>query len=286
MANASFSAPGVAPGPGGGSGSGMLGTTAYSTVDPAAAPGGGTYSSLLTNLQNKLPGAPPSYQDLLTQGTQSPLLQTVLAPAMQNLRSQFDLQNQQFNDEFRSAGALGSGAQAVGMGRLAQAQGNSMGNLIAQIVSQMLPQMTQGLNQQYQNQLAVPGLLGSILGTAKPQVVEGKFPNTNLSANTFGGASDPFMDWGGSTDSIFNQAVAATHGGSLGGGGGGGAGGYNMEPGLEGVNIDPSAPFDYAAYDSLFNSPSSTPAPFQPTPLTDVTSQYANVDPGFYAQSM
>lgn len=153
-------------------------------MDPQA--GSQSYGNVLSSLMSRLPGAPPSYQDMINQGLNSPLINSVLQPAMNNLNDQFGLQNQQFNDEFRSAGALGSGAQAVGMGRLAQAQGNAQGNLIAQVISQMLPQFTQGLNQQYQNQLAVPGLLGSILGQTRPLV--GQAARTSSSVPAAGGS--------------------------------------------------------------------------------------------------
>lgn len=185
---------------------GQVGNTTYATVDPSS---GQTYSNILGQVQNRLPGPPPSYQDFLSQGVNSPLIQTVMQPALRNLQDQFSLQNQQFNDEFRSAGALGSGAQAVGMGRLAQAQGNAQGNLIAQILTQMLPQISQGLNQQYQNQLAVPGLLASVLGTAKPQVVSGTTPNINFRGGGGGGGgagSSP-----SEADTIFNNILAGKY---------------------------------------------------------------------------
>jgi hypothetical protein len=191
-----------ATGAGGGS-SGTVGNTAFTTIDPASS---GSFANILQQLMGRLPGAPPSYQDIINQGVNSPLLQSVLQPAEANLRDQFSLQNQQLEDEFRSAGALGSGAQGVGMARLAGSQGNQMGNLISQVISQMLPQFAQGLNQQYQNELAVPGLLGSILGNLRPQTVQGRLPTGSSSSSSSSGFLDrPFTDLSGTQNDFLNN---------------------------------------------------------------------------------
>jgi hypothetical protein len=186
----------TAPGVEGG-GIGNVGNTGFVGVSPTATPGGEAYSDILNRLYGRLPGAPPDFQALLQAGVASPLLQTVLQPALANLLPGEELARQQLMDQFRSAGALGSGAQGVASSRLENALQGQRANLISSIISQMLPTMVQGLSQQYQNQLAVPGLLGSLLQSAKPQIVTSQ-PGQGI--GSVGGGRGGGGGYGGSSD--------------------------------------------------------------------------------------
>jgi len=182
---------------GAGTGAGQVGQTQFTSIDPAAQPGGGSFSSTLQNLMSRLPGAPPSYQDLLNQGVNSPLLQSVLQPALANLLPGEEMGRENLANEFRSAGALGSGAQGVASSRMENAFQQQRGNLISQIISSMLPTMTSGLANQYNQQMAVPSLLGSILGATRPSTVTGNVPPMQFIG--FGGGAGGKGGAGGST---------------------------------------------------------------------------------------
>lgn len=158
-------------GAGGTGGAGQVGSTAYSLVDPSA---GASFSSQLGPLLQRIQGLqPPNYQDLVNQGMNSPLLQQVLGPALKNLLPGEELARQNFMDEFRKSGALGSGAMGVGGAKLEGALQGQRGNLISQIISQMLPQITGGLSNQFNQQSSISQLLASVLGMSKPSIVTG-----------------------------------------------------------------------------------------------------------------
>lgn len=257
-----------------GPGAGFAGNTAFTTVDPAGAPGGGTYSNILDQLLGRLPGAPPDYSQFLNQGVNSPLLQSVLGPALANLNKGFGIQDQQLQDQFRQAGALGSGAQGSAFSNLKYGQSGQQGNMIANIISSMLPQMTQGLNQQYQNQLGVPGLLGSTLGTARPQVVQGNISAMNQGTGPGGaggaggaGGGGNSLGFGGSgfyaeNDPYFQAAQKAS---------------YNpfdiyKDPAQQQNDfltqpMDLGGGFDYAAYEQNFLNNQPAQQAFNPSPV-------------------
>ena len=163
---ASFSAGGGTGTGGGGFGTG---SNPPGTVDPSV---GSSFSGILQQLMSMIGGLkPPSYESLLKQGVGSPLLQDVLKPALANLLPGENLARQSLTDEFRQAGALGSSAQGTAGVNLENALQGQRGSLVSQIISSMLPTMTQGLGNQFNQSMAIPGLLASILGMSKPTVL-------------------------------------------------------------------------------------------------------------------
>jgi len=261
---------------GAGTGAGQVGQTQFTSIDPAAQPGGGSFGSTLQNLMSRLPGAPPSYQDLISQGVNSPLLQSVLGPALQNLIPGEEMGRENLASEFRSAGALGSGAQGVASSRLENAFQGQRGNLISQIISSMLPTMTQGLANQYNQQLAVPGLLGSILGSTRPATVTGNVPPMQFlgfgsggagggGGAGAGGAGDSSQSWAdfqarlAGFNSAADQAAAEK-------GGGGGATGVNYTQ-------DPFAGLDLSGIGGYAGLGPQTPQPQDPASLVYGTPQ-------------
>lgn len=153
------------------SGSGSIGQTPYQIIDPSA---GSSFASQLGPLLQRLSQLQaPNYQDLVNQGINSPLMQSVLKPALANLQPGEDLARQNFTDEFRKAGALGSGAMGAGSANLERGLQGQRGNLISQVISQMLPQITQGLGQQFNQGLNIDQLMSQVLGMSKPSIVTG-----------------------------------------------------------------------------------------------------------------
>jgi hypothetical protein len=190
---AGFSGGGVAPsdgftstgGAGGAGGAGTVGNTNYALVDPAQ---GASFGSQLGPLLARINALqPPSYQSLVTQGLNSPLLQSILGPAMANLLPGEETGRQNFMDEFRRAGALGSGAMGSGAAKMETGFQNQRGNLISQVISQMLPQITGGLSNEWNQNQGISQLLAQVLGLSKPSIVQGQ--NTAGGAGGGGGAS-------------------------------------------------------------------------------------------------
>lgn len=158
--------------PAGEDGSGRVGNVNYQQLDPAQ--GSESFRNVLDQIHGRIDNLQaPSYESFLQQGINSPLLQAVLGPALAKLLPGAQDSRQALDDQFRSAGALGSSAQAnAGVKNENNIMGQQ-GSLIGQIISQMLPQMTTGLNQQFQNEMAIPGLLGQLLSQLRPDTVTG-----------------------------------------------------------------------------------------------------------------
>jgi hypothetical protein len=199
----------------------------YASIDPAT--GSGSFDTILQQLLGMLTGGgapkPPNYSALLKEGVNSPLLQSVLGPALANLLPGEDLARTSLMDEFRSSGALGGGAMGAASAKLENALQGQRGNLVSQIISQMLPTMTSGLSNQFNQQMAIPGLLGQILSQTKPSLIKGQLPpgvGTGPGGTTdpFGMLSDnPFA----SSQSLNAQSMARMSGGASGGSSGGSA---------------------------------------------------------------
>jgi hypothetical protein len=133
-------------------------------------------------------------------------------------------------DQFRSAGALGSGAQGKASAQLETGLQGADADLVSKIISQMLPQMTQGLQNQWTQQMDIPKLLASVLGTTKPSVIGG-FPPGNIPSASGGAGGAGGVGGAGGL-------------GGLGGAGGGGGGGIYGGVGSYGQgNYAPTSPF-------------------------------------------
>lgn len=181
----------------GGSSGGAGGGGLFSVIDPAQ---GQSFSRTLNQLMGRLGKIkPPSFESFLKQGMSSPLLQQILGPALANLMPGEEQARQAFMDEFRSAGALGSGAMGAGSARLESALQGQRGNLISQIISGTLPTMVQGLGQQFQESTYPTSLLAQILGQTRPYVManpqlSGAGGGGGQSVQFFGGQTSPGMN--------------------------------------------------------------------------------------------
>ena len=132
-------------------------------------PGAPDLRGLLDLAVKAVPQNLPSFQDVLTQGLSSPLLQSVLGPALQNLIPGEEVARRNLMDQFRGAGALGGGAHGVASSRLESGLQGQRGNLISQIIQGLLPTIVSGYAQQSKNILdPAQMLIQSILGSMGP----------------------------------------------------------------------------------------------------------------------
>lgn len=160
----------------------------YDLVSPTeSAP----FADLLKKALGSVPTEIPSFQSMLSQGVSSPLLQTILAPALSNLVQGEDRARTALTDQFRAAGGLGGGAYGVAVPQLEGQLQQQRGNLISQVLSSFLPTVASGLNQDVANQFRVPAMLLQALQAIQPNAVTK--PGTGSQSQSIGGAiSDPF----------------------------------------------------------------------------------------------
>lgn len=185
---------------GGSASSGAVGNTSYAAVDPTA---GSSFASQLGPLLQRLQGLQaPNYQDLVTQGINSPLLQSILKPALANLIPGETLARQNLMDEFRKGGALGSGAMGNASSTLETGLQGQRGNLVSQVLSQFLPQITQGLSNQFNQGLSIDQLMAQVLGQSKPSIVTGSNAVPGGGGSSGGGGVDDLL---GSSSSMTPQ---------------------------------------------------------------------------------
>lgn len=195
-------------------------------IDPTQSQG---FSNVLNQFQGLLSGLKvPDYASLVNQGVQSPLMQSVLQPSLAQLSRTQDLSRQNFMDQFRSAGALGSSAMGTGSANLENVFQGQDANLISQVLSTMLPQFIQGYNTQFQNQLAIPGLLSQALGATRPLVGQSSVGQGGMTGGTPSIADSGVGNY--QPGNVFAQGGGGSGGGyggmgSSGAGAGAGAGG-------------------------------------------------------------
>ena len=129
-----------------------------------------------------------SFEDLLSQGINSPLLQAILGPALRNLLPGAEEARQSLTDRFRASGGLRSGAYGVRAGQLESDILGQQGDLISRVISSFLPTAVSGLQNESARSLQQSSLLESILGLTKPQFI-GEPVSTRLSQPVISGAS-------------------------------------------------------------------------------------------------
>ena len=117
---------------------------------------------------------PASFESILQQGISSPLLQAVLQPALANLIPGEAVARRNLTDQFRSAGALRSGAYGTAVPRLEGELQGSRGNLISQVLGQVLGTLISGQLQGQRNAFQGPELLSNLAGTLRPAVGFGR----------------------------------------------------------------------------------------------------------------
>lgn len=161
-----------------------------SVVSPTVVP---DFRQLLEQALGQIPSRQelPSFQDILSKGVQSPLLQTILGPALAALAPGEARARTALTDTFRAAGGLRSGA----FGREASSlEGDLLGRrgqLISQILSSFLPQVTQGLQNEARQSFLPSEQLLQALNIIRPQAITGRESGA-VNVGGTGGMSDPF----------------------------------------------------------------------------------------------
>jgi hypothetical protein len=139
-------------------------------VSPLANP---AFSQLAQQAQRSIPQSLPSLNDLIQGGMASPLLESILGPALQRLVAPQAAQRTQFTEAARAAGGLRGSTYGQGMNTLMQNQAQGQNDLMSQVISQVLGTLVPGQLQEQQNQFLQSNALTKLLGTIRPDVVRG-----------------------------------------------------------------------------------------------------------------
>jgi len=137
----------------------------FQSVSPTVVP---QQQQLFDRIFGSIP-SPQSFESILQQGIDSPLLRQVLEPALQALIPRETEARQNLTDQFRSAGALRSGAYGAAVPRLEGEIGRSRGNLISQVISQILQSIIGGSLQAQRNAFLPTESLTNLFGANRPQ---------------------------------------------------------------------------------------------------------------------
>lgn len=176
----------------GGAGSGTVGNTQFQQVSPLADP---NLLALFKLAQGAVPTQLNSLQSMIQGGMNSPLLETILGPALQRLQQPQAQQRTQLTDAARAAGGLGGSPYSNAQVNLAETQGYQTNDLIAQVISQMLNPLVQGQLQEQRNAFMPAQAYTDLLQASRPQIVSGAFAQpsyTQLEGSNF--LREPFSD--------------------------------------------------------------------------------------------
>ena len=245
--------------------SGTVGNTNYAQVSPTSDP---SFAALLAQILQQTPQREgmTSLQDMITGGMESPLLQSILGPAMQRLQAPQAQQRQNLTEATRAAGGLRGSTYGQDFNKLQQNQGQQQNDLMGQVIQQVLSSLISGQMQEQQNSFLPARSLTELLRTIAPSTVtsggvsgsrgawDAMSPSQGLqtpmmgdSMGPAGGAPPGGSGWGGNTGGrgggggTFQPAPSSgggVAGGSqpqppqyidpLGGMGGGGGGWYDI----------------------------------------------------------
>lgn len=165
---------------GGNAGAGSTTTSGGTLVSPTADP---TFASLAALIQSLVPQQGPDLASYINAGTNSPLLQAILQPALAQYEQGAGTQRQALTDAARSAGAQRSGAylgSAIPNLEASLAQGR--GNLIGQLTSQTLAPLLQSQLSAYNASFNPANALTNLLSALKPALSGGS--SSSSSART------------------------------------------------------------------------------------------------------
>lgn len=222
---------------GSGGGSGQAGNVNYAQVSPTSDP---SFAALLAQILQQTPQREnmTSLQDMITGGMNSPLLQSILGPALARLQAPQAQQRENLTESTRAAGGLRSSSYGQNYNKLQEQQGQQQNDLMGQVIQQVLSSLISGQMQEQQNSFLPGRSLTELLRTIAPQTVTGsgvsgsrgawdamspsqglQTPMMGDSMGPAGGAPPGGSGWGGNTG-----------GGSRGGGGGSVIGGNQPAP--------------------------------------------------------
>lgn len=267
--------------PGGDSFGGTGGPTPGFNDPGLTGPQGDIYSML-----QRLIGSGPNLLNFIQQGMNSPLLQSILQPALGVQERQFAGQRQDVTDAMRAAGGLRSSQYGVNLNRLQGDQALAQGNLMAQIIAQTLNPLLTGQMEAYKAPIAAYNALFSNL--PNQTFWPGFNPGGGGGAGGGGyGTADRSMGGGTPTGPSFGAINPNFQPGPSGGSGGGPGswwepGGVMGDIGLMGSPGGPGGgPIQYNPLTGSYESYTPTP----PSYLNDYTGQRFT-DYGQYAGSL
>ena len=157
---------------GGSSGSGSASVGGSQVISPLALP---ELMALFNQIQGEVPSRTemPSLQTMIQGGMNSPLLQSVLNPAMQRLQPLQQQQRQNLTETTRAAGGLRGSTYGQDMNTLQNNQALQSNDLMGQVIQQVLGTLMQGQLQEQRNQFLPGETLINLLNASRPQVGKG-----------------------------------------------------------------------------------------------------------------
>jgi len=253
----------LSTGDSGSGGGGAVGNTQYAQVSPTSDP---SFAALLAQILQQTPQREnmTSLQDMITGGMNSPLLQSILGPALARLQAPQAQQRENLTESTRAAGGLRSSSYGQNFNKLQEQQGQQQNDLMGQVIQQVLSSLISGQMQEQQNSFLPARSLTELLRTIAPSTVtsggvsgsrgawDAMSPSQGLqtpmmgdSMGPAGGAPPGGSGWGGNTGGRGGgggtfQPAPSSGGGVAGGsqpqppqyidplGGGGGGGGNSI----------------------------------------------------------
>lgn len=151
-------------------GGGAVGNTRYAQVSPTSDP---SFAALLAQILQQTPQREnmTSLQDMITGGMNSPLLQSILGPALQRLQAPQAQQRTNLTEATRAAGGLRSSSYGQNYNKLQEQQGQQQNDLMGQVIQQMLGSLISGQMQEQQNSFLPARSLTELLRTIAPSTV-------------------------------------------------------------------------------------------------------------------
>jgi hypothetical protein len=186
----------------GGAGGGQFGDLQWAQLSPNADP---SFNNLYGQARDSIPTSMNSLEGLIQGGVNSPLLQSILGPAIQRLMGTEQASRDAVTDAFRSSGGLRSSQYG---NTFANNESNIMdkrSSLISDMMSKTLGTLVSGQLQEQQNSFLPAAHFNDLLKTIRPDTVSG-VQRPVQPGGSGGGISDPFgilkPDGFGSVDSM------------------------------------------------------------------------------------
>lgn len=142
---------------------------AWEAVSPLVIP---EISNVFNRAQNEVPGrgSLQGVSDFTSQGMNSPLLQTILQPALRNLMQGEAQGRTALADQFRAAGGLRGSQYGKAIPQLEGQFQQQRGNLISDLTSRTLSPLIQGLLTQQGQQFMPADALSRLLAAVRPDI--------------------------------------------------------------------------------------------------------------------
>jgi hypothetical protein len=221
----------------------FAGPTDFQQVSPMSDPSG-AFGELYNTTRGIIPTSLDSLSTLIGQGMNSPLLQQILGPALARLMGTEQTSRDAVTDMFRSSGGLRGTPYAQAAVKNEQNLMGERSNLISDTIAKNLATLVSGQLQEQRNSFLPGQAYSDLLRLMRPDVVR-------TGGGGGGGGGSFSSDPGSLGPSIFDPAYSGmiadwqrrVNPPA-------GFNGYNMEPGLTGVNYKPNPlPVDRPYYD-------------------------------------